>query len=455
MRRTPRALLLAALALAAYGKYQHRNARLIALLKRFLTLVASRILPIGKPKLLCGKDSTKEIGLLLRDYGSKKPLLVTDRVLIESGAVQPVESALAAAGVPFETYDGVLPNPHVDLVEEAYGVYRRAGCDGLIAVGGGSTMDLAKVVGAKVCNPKPVPAYHGAFTVTTFGLRQLPPLIAVPTTAGTGSECTVAAVISQPEQQAKTIVMDLGFIPKAAVLDPKLLLKLPAIISAATGMDALTHAIEAYVSGVRTEQSGKWCLEAVEKIYKNLVKSCKDGTDLEAREAMLLASHVAGLAFTRANVGNVHAIAHQLGAVYHTPHGLANAMVLPHMLSFYLESEGEKTGVFTCTDMFCELAKAAGLTSAVPSSPCERSALAKEFVSSVTKMREELELPTTVPGMKAADVPEIAQRALNETDGCSQKTCNPIKYMLELGYQPPRYMSLAECEEIIKKLLPP
>eukprot|EP00971_Amphidinium_carterae_P002169 42989-Amphidinium_carterae.1 len=300
----------------------------------------------------------------------------------------------------FETYDGVLPNPHDELVIEAELMYRKGDCDSLVAVGGGSAIDLAKVVGARICNAKPVKAYHGAFTVTTFGLRKLPPMVAVPTTAGTGSECTVAAVITLPKEQSKVIIMDLGFVPPVAVLDPLLLLQLPPVITAATGMDALTHAIESYLSGLRNKQTAGWSLEAVQKIYQSLPKSYNDGKDVDAREHMLIASHLAGLAFTRANVGYVHAVAHQVGAMFHTPHGIANAMILPHVLEYYLDAE-ESEGVSSCTDMYCELAVAAGI-SAMPVEFQMKRALARKFVQSIVEMAEALSLPTSIAELTPA-----------------------------------------------------
>mmetsp|Transcript_68642 Transcript_68642/g.128042 ORF Transcript_68642/g.128042 Transcript_68642/m.128042 type:complete len:458 (-) Transcript_68642:73-1446(-) len=452
-RSIRRLVLVGALALAIWGKHRHKNARLIALLKRLLTFIASRIVPVARPRLLTGPNKTSELGRLLQELGSKKPLVVTDRVLIDSGIVAPVNKALSSCGLSFETYEGVLPNPHVELVEEAEALFRQGSCDGLVAVGGGSAMDLAKVVGARICNAKSIKAYHGAFTVTTLGLRKLPPMVAVPTTAGTGSECTVAAVISVPKEESKIIIMDLGFIPPVAVLDPMLLLQLPPVVTAATGMDALTHAIESYLSGIRSSETAKWSLEAVQKIYQSLQKSYKDGKDVDAREQMLTASHLAGLAFTRANVGNVHAIAHQLGAIFHTPHGIANAMLLPHVLEYYLDGE-EGEGASYCADMYCELAVAAGLSAGKPTDLKMKRDLARQFVVSIVEMAEAMSLPTSIPELTQARVAEVAQRALNETDGCSQGTSNPIKYLLELGYQPPRYMSLSECEEIISKLLP-
>jgi len=195
-------------------------------------------------------------------------------------------------------------------------------------------MDTAKVIGAKVSNPQSVESYQGFFKATWAGLRPLPPFLAVPTTAGTGSETTVAAIITLKKQNKKIAIMDLGLVPRHAVLDPQILEKLPRHITAATGMDALTHAIESFVSGMATAHTQALSLSAIEKTFKHLQASYENGSDMAARDGMLQASFEAGLAFTRANVGYVHAIAHQLGAMFHTPHGDANAMLLPHVLDF-------------------------------------------------------------------------------------------------------------------------
>ena len=227
-------------------------------------------------------------------------------------------------------FDDVTPDAPIPVIERGIERYRTAGCDAIVAFGGGSVMDAAKAIGLAAANHKHPRELVGYFS----GRHAPPPIYAVPTTAGTGSEVTVAAVISDPEHHRKLVIADTRIVPRMAALDPCLMTGLPPAITAATGMDALTHAVEAYIGHWGTAFSDRMALSAVGMIYKNLPLAFADGQDLAAREKMALASTYAGLAFTRANVGNVHAIAHQLGGLYHTPHGLANAIMLAPVLRF-------------------------------------------------------------------------------------------------------------------------
>jgi alcohol dehydrogenase class IV len=283
-------------------------------------------------------------------------------------------------------------------------------------------------------------------------LRPLPPLLAVPTTAGTGSETTVAAIITLEEQNRKIAIMDLGLVPQDAVLDPQILEKLPKQITAATGMDALTHAIESFVSGMASAHTQALSLAAIEKTFKHLQPCYENGADMVARDGMLRASFEAGLAFTRANVGYVHAIAHQLGAMYHTPHGDANAMLLPHVLDFYLSDEASGGA---CTELYCRMAVAAGLAQQMPQETKARCLLAESLVARIREMNLKLCLPAEVRGMEAAQVKEVAARALREAHG-QLHSCvtSPLSWIFDLGYQPPKYMSQAECERIVAQVLP-
>lgn len=313
-------------------------------------------------------------------------------------------------------------------------------------------MDTAKVIGAKVCNPQSVVSYQGFFKATWAGLLALPPFIAVPTTAGTGSETTVAAIITLEKQNKKIAIMDLGLVPQHAVLDPQILEKLPKHITAATGMDALTHAIESFVSGMASAHTQALSLSAIEKTFKHLQASYENGSDMLARDGMLQASFEAGLAFTRANVGYVHAIAHQLGAMFHTPHGDANAMLLPHVLDFFIADEASGKGA--CTDLFCRMALAAGLAQQLPSEAKARHMLAESFVAQIRDMNANMRIPSEVKGMEAVHVKEVASRALREAHGqlhsCLSK---PVDWLFDLGYQPPKYMTQDECERIVVRIL--
>jgi alcohol dehydrogenase len=246
-------------------------------------------------------------------------------VISKLGLLKPMTDALTAGGAQFVVFDEITPDAPIPLIEKGIAFYQEHGCDAIIAFGGGSSMDASKAIAVSISNPKPLRQLAGYLK----GLRSPVKIYAVPTTAGTGSEVTVAAVISDPEKHSKLVIVDPRMVPKMAALDPSLMTGLPPHITAATGIDALTHAVEAFIGNWTTPYSDGMALSAVGLIFENLRTAYTNGKNLEAREKMALASTYAGFAFTRANVGYVHAIAHQFGGLYHTPHGLANAIMLP------------------------------------------------------------------------------------------------------------------------------
>jgi len=298
-----------------------------------------------------------------------------------------------------------------------------------------------------------VKAYQGFFRATLAGLRPMPPFVAVPTTAGTGSETTIAAMITIADESKKIMIADIGLVPHVAVLDPEVLAKLPPGITAGTGMDALTHAVESFLGGWSTAYTRRLSLQAVGRIFGNLEASYENGADLNAREEMLWAAYEAGLAFTRAGVGYVHAIAHQLGGMFHVPHGDANAMLLPHLLEFYLSDEA---GVAAkCTQLLCELAVAGRLESCVPTDPEDQRRLAGAFVVKIRAMNAKMGIPCKVEAMRVSHVAEVASRALREAHGeLHSALASPIAWLTDLGYPTPMYMTHLECETIVRKLLP-
>ena len=263
---------------------------------------------------------------MVAGFGHEKLLIVTDAVISRLGLLKSLTDALSAGGAQYVVFDEITPDAPIPLIERGLDFYREHDCDAIVAVGGGSSMDSAKAIAMAIANPKPLRSLAGYFK----GRRSPVPIYAVPTTAGTGSEVTVAAVIADPEHEDKVVIIDPRLVPRMAALDPVLMTGLPPAITAATGIDALTHAIEAFVGNWCTPYSDGMALAAVGLIFGNLRTCFNDGGNLAAREKMALASTYAGFAFTRANVGYVHAIAHQFGGVYHTPHGLANAIMLPH-----------------------------------------------------------------------------------------------------------------------------
>lgn len=440
---------------AVWGKKLNRNAGHMWLVKRFLGFLMGRLVPVPIPKPITGVGSSAQIGKVLTEMGCKRPLVVTDEMLMKFGLTKPCLDSLKDAGMEHQVFDAVVPNPHTELVEQGYEIYKTGKCDCIIAFGGGSPMDCAKIIGAKVANPQNIEYYEGFFNVNMFGLKPLPPLIAVPTTAGTGSETTVAAIITLKKESRKLMIADFGLVPSVAVFDPQILEKLPPHITAATGMDALTHAVESYIGGWSSPFTRKMSLQATEKIFKNLLTTYKNGADLQAREQMLTASYEAGLAFTRANVGYVHAIAHQFGGLFHTPHGDANAMLLPHVLAFYLEAE--QPGMFSSTpttDTICDLAGAAGLHDLRSATPSAKADAAQLFVARIREMNAEMKIPADVPTMKASDVDEVVSRALSEAHGTRNGFLHLPSYLLDLGYPVPMYMTPKDCAAIVAKVLP-
>lgn len=385
--------------------------------------VATRLLPIPQPTLLVGPGSSARLGQALRDFGHRKLLVVTDGFIAKLGLMDAFLRALEGGDTKVEIYDAITPDAPIPLIEKGIDLYRRKGCDAIVAFGGGSVMDAAKTIGLSAANDKHPRQLVGYFK----GLHAPPPLYAVPTTAGTGSEVTVAAVISDPERGRKLVIADTRLVPDMAALDPLLMIGLPPAVTAATGMDALTHAVEAFIGYWGTAFTDRMALAATGMVFEFLPRAYRNGNDIEAREMMALASTYAGLAFTRANVGNVHAIAHQLGGKYHTPHGLANAIMLPHVLRFSARA---------ITDKLATLA----LRARVGAPTDTRDDLAHKFLDAVDTLGRAVGIPTALEALRAADIPALAKAACSEADN---------------NYPVPRVMSQADCEALLRAVLPP
>lgn len=299
--------------------------------------VSMWFLPWGQNKgTLSGAGSIKQLPKFLKDKGLTSALIVTDGGLYKLGMADPIKEAFEKEGMKAVIFHDVVPNPTIQNIEDGLKIYKENNCDFIVALGGGSPMDCAKGIGARVARPrKSVPKMKGILKITLSGFSKLPPLVAVPTTSGTGSEATLAAVISNPETHEKYPINDTKLIPRYVVLDPELTIGLPPHITSTTGMDALTHAVEAYIGGENTSATKEDSIKAVQFINEYLKKAYDNGTDLEARNKMQLAAYLAGKAFTRAYVGYVHAVAHTLGGYYGVPHGLANSVILPYVLEAY------------------------------------------------------------------------------------------------------------------------
>lgn len=375
--------------------------------------MALPVLPYREPEII---RSCAEIGKVAKKEKISSVLIVTDKGIVNNGLVDPVEAALQASGVSYCIYADTQPNPTVQNVEDALQVYHVNHCDALIAVGGGSSMDCAKAVGARVAYPKrTVNQLGGKLKVW----RKLPTLIAIPTTAGTGSETTLAAMITDSKTHHKYAIMSFPLIPKYAVLDASLTYSLPPHLTSTTGVDALTHAVEAYIGRSTTKETRRLSLDATKLVFENVESAYKDGSNHTARENMLHAAYKAGIAFSKSYVGYIHAVAHSLGGKYGTPHGLANAVVMPYVLESYGKSVYKKlhrlgiaAGVATEED--------APMTGAI------------KFINAVKALNAGMNIPEKLPGIQKEDIPSLAKHAAKEA--------NPL-------YPVPKLMTAKELEQ--------
>ena len=368
------------------------------------------VLPYREPEVFhnCGELST-----VFQKGNIRRVLIVTDAGIVRSGIAAQLEAVLDEDDISYAVYDQTRPNPTVVNVEQALSLYRRYRCQALIAIGGGSSMDCAKAVGARLARPgTPLGKLKGTLRI----LRPLPTLIAIPTTAGTGSETTLAAVITDTQAQHKYVMNDFVLIPKYAVLDARLTLSLPPHLTATTGMDALTHAVEAYIGRSTTRQTRQEALEATRLVFANVERAYRNGRDYEARSNMLTAAYRAGIAFSRSYVGYVHAVAHSLGGQYNIPHGLANAVLLPYVLESYGSCIHRKLH---------DLAVAAGVADAQESD----AGAAAKFIRAIRQLNARMGIPETLEGIRPEDIPVMAAHA--------EKEANPL-------YPVPRLMTREE-----------
>ncbi|RFU69437.1 iron-containing alcohol dehydrogenase [Peribacillus saganii] len=362
--------------------------------------VITRFLAWREPQLLEGENSLIKLPALIKNNKIENVLIVTDKGITSLGLMDGLLKGLDAEGISYFIYDKTVPNPTIENIEEALSIYKANNCQGIIAFGGGSPMDCAKGVGARVARPnKSIPQMKGELKI----LKKIPPLFAIPTTSGTGSEATLAAVVSNSQTHEKYAVNDTVLIPHVAVLDPLLTVKLPPHITSSTGMDALTHAVEAYIGQSNTSETYQYSKDAVKLIFENLYEAYSNGTNSEARRNMQRASYLAGLAFTRAYVGYVHAIAHTLGGFYSFPHGLANAIILPYVLEYYGDSAHKP---------LAELAELVGL--GTPNhTEAQKAAM---FIEAIKNLNENMNIPKKVNGIMDNDIPIMVKRALKEAN---------------------------------------
>lgn len=351
--------------------------------------------PYREPKIL---NETLDIINVIKEKHIKNVMIITGKRIRGRGLTLPLENLLLEYNIAYTIYDGTLPNPTSDNVLEAKEMYLANKCEGIIAFGGGSVMDCAKALGAQIVRPKmTLKKMQGLIKIR----KKLPLLIAIPTTAGSGSEATVASVIVDRETHHKYVINDFCLIPEYAAMMPSVTVSLPQYITAITGMDALTHAVEVYIGKSMTKKSKKAAEEAVKLIFENLEKAYIDGKNLEARKNMLYASYLAGTAFTKSYVGYVHAVAHPLGGQYGVAHGLANAVLLPHVLKAYGKS---------VIKPLANLAKLVGL-------PGENDEiLAQMFISKIEEMNNKMGISAKLDCVRKDDIPLMAKLADKEAN---------------------------------------
>lgn len=348
---------------------------------------------------IIGKGCIQEIPRHIDVIAGKKALVVSDEGLEKIGTVRKVLEVLERAGKPYALYTGVKPNPTVFIVNEAKNIYDREGCDYLIGIGGGSPLDVSKAVSILANNGGKVEDYNGLDKSQKAGA----PLIAINTTAGTGSEVTRAYVVTDEVRKSKMLMVDANCLSYLAINDPDLMVGMPPALTAATGMDALTHAIEAYVAKSHFPFTDGIALEAVALIAKSLEKAYEDGRNIEARTDMCWAEYMAGLAFSNAGLGMIHAMAHQLGGFYNTPHGVANAILLTHVMRYNTSA---------CKERYADIAKALGIQTAKMTSDQAANA-AIEYIEG---MAERMKIPKlSETAFKPGDVITLSLHALEDT----------------------------------------
>lgn len=360
--------------------------------------IALPFLPYREPEII---NSCSNLGAILKkEEHHHSVLIVTDKGIINNGLLTPIENTLNENGINYTVYSDTLPNPTVQNVETALSQYGAHNCSALIAIGGGSAIDCAKAVGARIAYPKrSVNQLGGKLKVW----RKLPTLIAIPTTAGTGSEATLAAMVTDTATHHKYAIMSFPLIPRYAVLDPALTYSLPKHLTATTGVDALTHAVEAYIGRSTTAETRKLAEDATRLIFENIEKAYNDGRNDEARKNMLHAAYKAGIAFSKSYVGYIHAIAHSLGGKYGTPHGLSNAVLMPYVLEAYGKKIHKK---------LLRLGIAAGVCNEADSPELG----ARKFIDAIKSLNTRLGIPDKLVDIKKDDIAALSKHAEREAN---------------------------------------
>ena len=361
---------------------------------------------------IMGAGCLQELGPAISDLGFKKALVVTDKFLVGCGIAEKVTNVLKEQNIEFVIYDEVLPNPTCEVVNNGLIELKRHECDFVVSIGGGSPQDTAKAVALLATNGGDIRTYEGVNVTKNKAL----PIVAVNTTAGTSSEVTINYVITDEERHVKMVMVDKNSLVTITVNDPELMVNKPAALTAATGMDALTHAIETLVTPGAYAVTDATALDAVKIIFEYLPRAVKNGQDIEAREQMVYAIFLGGIAFSNAGLGNVHAMAHQLGGVYDLPHGVCNAMLLPHV---------EEVNAKHVPEKFVAIAKV--LDYDVKGKSADECAA--YVIERIKELSKEVGIPQTLEelGVKDIDLDLLADNAMK--DICAPG--NPVEFTKE------------------------
>lgn len=375
------------------------------------------------PRIVMGPGSVKTIGAEVKGRGLSRVLIVTDKGVISSGLMKPIEESLKASRIKYSVFDKVEPDPRYEIVADCVEAARQAKAQMLIGVGGGSPMDITKVSAIMLTNKGPIGAYFGIGLIPKPGL----PTILIPTTAGTGSEVTAIAILSDEGEKLKKGIVSPFLFPSLGILDPELTTGLPPQVTAATGMDALIHAIEAFTSINATGITDMFCLRAIELIYKNIRIAYAKGDNIEARTAMMEGAYLAGIAFANAGVTAVHAFAYPIGAEFHIPHGVANTLMLPHVIRYNVLGNLEK---------FARLAKPFG----IPTEGLDDLQIVDKVIAAIDRLADDIRVPRHLAdfGVKEKDIPVLAEGALKST---------------RLLVNNPRTLTLEDAKKIFKAAL--
>lgn len=402
---------------------QHAGYLAVAKTRAKVLKVFSHLIPLPRPLLFVGEDSCTELCDMIINEGATNVFIVTDEVLNKLGIPKKVTDYLDKNNIRYQLYDGITPDPTFAVVEEGLSQTVHAKCDAIIAIGGGSVIDAAKMIAMSQGNNCKPQKLIGILKARKPGV----PLYCIPTTAGTGSEATLGAVVSDNDTHQKVLSIDPRMIPLAAAVDPVIMKGMPPHITADTGIDVLTHALEAWMSANASVETDYYAASATKAVMHYLPIAYENGDDLKAREQMGIAAHYGGIAFNKAGLGYVHAIAHQLGAHYSIAHGRANAIVLPYVLDVNRKGSEKR---------LAKLAKKIGIVEHGQTSQTDKE-LASYFIEQVRKLIETVGIDPTVKGMSESDFDDIAKAAAKEVSDT---------------YAVPTYMPPAGIKKILQQI---